>query len=225
MKTLRSVTGIGMVDEYGEIFDKYPYEGEKGFRVEKTAHNKIIYSLEKQKKLLTVPKEVNIQCEEKAFMMPAKPIKYILGESERLLVTDNDLLAVFNTSGKLVALAPQVKFEDKYLLVADKVTLDKKWGAYTYDGDEIFPKEYKEIVCYTKEISGKEEDLFHVVSPVSGMSALYSSDKRLLIPFDFYEIIITDENKVILFDDYPENNQQYILKYDEKEELIAERIS
>ena len=111
MEKLRRIKDIGMVDEWGNVVEKCPYEGAKGFKILKRKNHKIVYSLETQEKLFPLGKNIPIEMNDKALVVPILPIMYLFNKKDFEFFDLENLLGVFNTSGKMWKLARRVKFE------------------------------------------------------------------------------------------------------------------
>jgi len=195
----RRVIGIGEVDERGEIINGYQYGGQKGFKMTQLGNSIVVYSLEKQKKLFSIPKDLPIRANEKAVVIPLAPIRFlVMGDKYGDLFRDEKLLGVFNANGNLIGFSRKVKLEKEYFMLA---SIDGKWGAYTYEGEEILTKSHFYIKPIELNVLGEKRTVFYVVSSEKGTKTLFSEDKRLLIPWKSQEITIDiRKSKVVIFD-------------------------
>ena len=198
MEKLRRIKDIGLVDEWGNVVEKCPYEGAKGFKILERKNHKIVYSLETQEKLFSLGKNVPIEMNDKALVVPILAILHLLDREYFEFFDLEKLLGVFNTSGEMWKLARRVKFEKEFIQISFCESGDTM-GLYTYDGEEIFQKAYYFIECIEVNISGKKQTLFYTASSESGTRALFGPDKRAILGWAFYDIAVNPKtNKVKL---------------------------
>lgn len=223
MEKLRRIKDIGMIDEWGNIVEKYPYEGAKGFKILKRKNHKIVYSLETQEKLFSLGKDVPIYMNDKALVVPVLAIMYLLNKKDFEFFDLENLLGVFNTSGKMWKLARRVKFEKDFIQISF-VESEGRMGLYTYDGEEIFCQAYYFIECIEVNIFGKKQTLFYTASSEKGTRALFGANKQLIFSWGFYDIDVNPKTNKVTLSYWKEPKKEVYQLLQAGENIVTQKI-
>lgn len=223
MKSLKWITGIGLVDDCGEVYDRYPYDGAKGFKIIQLGQNKYVYSLETQKKLFYFYKKTTLVSNKKAIVVPLLPIKYIPAVQKLNLRYIDKTFGVFDTRGELIGWGKKIKLEDRYFLKSDSSS-EGEWGLYTYKGEQILPESYNSIEPIELTIDGRKKTVFCLEASETGTKSLLDPAKRILISWASGNIKVNKgTNRVIRYKD--EKKTVYQLKLDDMGRLTVRKES
>jgi len=223
MGKLRRIKGIGMIDEWGNVVEKCPYEGAKGFKILKRKNHNIVYSLETQEKLFSLAKNVPIMMNDKALVIPILSIIHLLNRKDFEFFDLENLLGVFNTSGEMWKLARRVKFEKEFIQISFCESGDKM-GLYTYDGEEIFCQAYYFIECIEVNLFGKKQTLFYTASSEKGTRALFGPDKRLIFGWKFYDIVVNPKTNKVTLSYWKEPKKEVYQLLQAGESVVTQKI-
>jgi len=136
VKIFRRIEGIGEVNANGDVYDKCPYDGAKGFKVVRRGDVNFIYSFEKQKKLFALPVNVPIEFNEKGLVLPLAAINYVLRKDKKI-VLEYGLLGIFNPAGELIKYGKKVELQEECFKIATENSTECCWETYSYDGEKI----------------------------------------------------------------------------------------